>query len=68
MQDCKPVSPLPVNFKLSSNMILINDEERMEMYRVLYASVVESLIFTIICTRPDIAHVMEVATSRTKYI
>ncbi|PON80582.1 hypothetical protein PanWU01x14_001380, partial [Parasponia andersonii] len=55
-QDCKSIStPLPVNFKLSSGMCPSNEAERMEMSRVPYASVVGSLIFTMICTRSDIA-------------
>ena len=56
MQDCKSVStPLLNNFKLSSSMSHSNDEEKMGMSRVPYASVVGSLIFSMICTRPDIA-------------
>ncbi|KAH9755120.1 hypothetical protein KPL71_015668 [Citrus sinensis] len=56
MHDCKPIStPLPVNFKLSSNMCPSNEAERKEMSRVPYASAVGSLMFTMICTRPDIA-------------
>lgn len=56
MQDCKPIStPLPVNFKLSSSMSPSNEAERKEMSRVPYASAVGSLMFAMICTRPDIA-------------
>ncbi|KAL3834104.1 hypothetical protein ACJIZ3_008840 [Penstemon smallii] len=56
MQDCKPIStPLPINFKLSSSMSPSNEAERMEMSRVPYASVVGSLMFAMVCTRPDIA-------------
>ncbi|KAH9698769.1 hypothetical protein KPL71_024127 [Citrus sinensis] len=56
MQDCKSIStPLPVNFKLSSSMCPSNEAERKEMSRVLYASAVGSLMFAMICTRPDIA-------------
>ena len=60
MQDSKPIStPLPVNFKLSSSMSPSNETERMEMSRVPYASIVGSLMFAMICTRPDIAQAME---------
>ncbi|KAL3846133.1 hypothetical protein ACJIZ3_003536 [Penstemon smallii] len=56
MQDCKPIStPLPINFKLSSSMSPSNEAERMEMSRVPYASAVGSLMFAMVCTRPDIA-------------
>ncbi|KAH9659037.1 Integrase catalytic domain-containing protein [Citrus sinensis] len=56
MQDCKSIStPLPVNFKLSSSMCPSNEVERKEMSRVPYASAVGSLMFAMICTRPDIA-------------
>ncbi|KAH9746316.1 hypothetical protein KPL70_004379 [Citrus sinensis] len=59
MQDCKSISTLlPVNFKLSSSMCPSNEVERNEMSRVLYASAVESLMFAMICTRPDIAQVV----------
>ena len=40
-----------------------NEAERMEMSRVPYASAVRSLMFAMICTRPNIAQVMG-ATSR----
>ncbi|KAE8708762.1 AWPM-19-like family protein [Hibiscus syriacus] len=56
MQDCKLISTiLPINFKLSSSMSTSSEKERMEMSRVPYASTVGSLMFTMICIRPDIA-------------
>ncbi|KAE8720272.1 NAC domain-containing protein 2-like [Hibiscus syriacus] len=63
MQDCKPISiPLPINFKLSTSMSHSSEEERMKMSRVPYASVMGSLIFTMICTRPDIAQAVGVVS------
>ncbi|GJX34540.1 retrovirus-related pol polyprotein from transposon TNT 1-94 [Tanacetum coccineum] len=61
MQDCKPIStPFPTNIKLSSKMSPRSEKERMEISRVPYASAVGSLIFAMICTRPDIAHAVGV--------
>ncbi|GKA31045.1 gag-pol polyprotein, partial [Tanacetum coccineum] len=63
MQDCKSIStPFPTDVKLSSKMSLSSEKERMEMSRVPYASAVGSLMFAIICTRPDIAHAVGVAS------
>ncbi|KAH9687275.1 hypothetical protein KPL70_014703 [Citrus sinensis] len=63
MQDCKSIStPLPVNFKLSSSMCPSNEAERKEMSRVPYASAVGSLMFAMICTRPDIAQAVGVVS------
>ncbi|GKE00681.1 hypothetical protein Tco_1388664 [Tanacetum coccineum] len=61
MQDYKPIStPFPTDVKLSSKMSPSSEKERMEMSRVPYASVVGSLMFAMICTRPDIAHAVGV--------
>ena len=63
MQDCKSIStPLPVCFKLSSSMSPSNEEGRMEMSQVPYASVVGSLMFVMIYTRPDTAHAVGVVS------
>ncbi|KAE8660160.1 acyl-CoA dehydrogenase family member 10-like [Hibiscus syriacus] len=63
MQDCKPIyTPLSINFKLSSSMSPNSKEERMEMSQVSYASVVGSLMFAMICTRPDIAQAVGVVS------
>ncbi|GKB77547.1 hypothetical protein Tco_0944442 [Tanacetum coccineum] len=63
MQDCKPIStPFPTNVKLSSKMSSSSKKERMEMSRVSYASAVGSLMFMMICTRPDIAHAVGVVS------
>ena len=57
---CKPVSTtLLVNFKLSSSMYSSNEVKRKKISRVSYASAVGSLMFAMICTRPDIAQAVE---------
>ncbi|GJT82694.1 retrovirus-related pol polyprotein from transposon TNT 1-94 [Tanacetum coccineum] len=63
MQDCKPIStPFATNIKLSSKMSPSSEKERMEMSRVPYASAVGSLMFAMICTRPDIVHAVGVVS------
>ncbi|GJY11344.1 retrovirus-related pol polyprotein from transposon TNT 1-94 [Tanacetum coccineum] len=63
MQDCKPISTLfTTDVKLSFKMSPSSEKERMEMSRVPYASAVGSLMFAMICTRPDIAHAVGVVS------
>ena len=55
--EAKPVtSPLAPHFKLSIKQRPTTDKEKQEMERVPYASVVGSLMYAMVCTRPDIAH------------
>ena len=49
---------LSTHFKLSYNQSPSNEEENKDMDRVPYASVVESLMYDMVCTRPDLAHVV----------
>ncbi|GJR14203.1 retrovirus-related pol polyprotein from transposon TNT 1-94 [Tanacetum coccineum] len=63
MQDCMPIStPFPTDVKLSPKMSPSIEKERMEMSRVSYALAVGSLIFAMICTRPNIAHLVGVVS------
>ncbi|KAL5826503.1 hypothetical protein ACOSQ3_018353 [Xanthoceras sorbifolium] len=56
MQDAKPVStPLGVHFRLSKEQSLKTEEEHTHMAKVPYASAIGSLIYAMVCTRPDIA-------------
>ncbi|RDX83005.1 hypothetical protein CR513_36131, partial [Mucuna pruriens] len=51
-------TPLAAHFKLSSGHSPSNEAEKTNMSRVPYASVVGSLMYAMVCTRPDIAHVV----------
>ena len=56
MQNCKP-SDIPVakGDKFSLSQCPKNDFEEKEMQKIPYASVVGSLMYAQVCTRPDIA-------------
>ena len=63
MQNEKPVSiPLVFHFKLSKEMCPKTQEEMHYMSKVPYASTVGSLIYEMVCTRPDIAHAVGVVS------
>ncbi|RDY10304.1 hypothetical protein CR513_05197, partial [Mucuna pruriens] len=67
MENAKAVStPLAAHFKLSSGHSPSNEAEKTNMSRVPYASAVGSLMYAMVCTRPDIAHV--VGTNVVKWI
>ena len=48
--------PIPVGVKLSVEQCPKTQEEEEDMSRVPYASVVGSLMYTMVCTRPNITH------------
>jgi transposase InsO family protein len=48
-------SPLPMNCKLNSEQCPKTEKDKAEMRRVPYASAVGSLMYAMVCTRPDIA-------------
>ncbi|KAH9307354.1 hypothetical protein KI387_035265, partial [Taxus chinensis] len=57
MQDAKPVgTPLASHFKLSKEQCPKTEQERNQMSKVPYSSAVGSLMYVMVCTRPDIAH------------
>ncbi|MCO5569013.1 hypothetical protein L7F22_022719 [Adiantum nelumboides] len=63
MEGGKALSPpLPSYVKLSLSDCPKSDEEKAKMAKVPYSSVVGSLMYSIICTRPDIAYAMEVVS------
>jgi len=57
MAEVRPVTtPLAGHFKLSSDQCPNSQEEEDEMSQVPYASAVRSLMYAMICTRPDLAY------------
>ena len=60
MNETKPVStPLGSHFKLSKEQSPNTEEERDHMSKVPYASAIGSLMYAMVCTRPDIAHAVK---------
>ncbi|RVW31691.1 Retrovirus-related Pol polyprotein from transposon TNT 1-94 [Vitis vinifera] len=63
MNEAKPVStPLGSHFKLSKKQSPKTEEERDHMSKVPYASAIGSLMYAMVCTRPDIAHAVGVVS------
>ncbi|RVW86573.1 Retrovirus-related Pol polyprotein from transposon TNT 1-94 [Vitis vinifera] len=63
MNEAKPVStPLGSHFKLSKEQSSKTDEERDHMNKVPYALAIDSFMYAMVCTRPDIAHAMGVVS------
>ena len=63
MKNKKPVStPLASHFKLTKEMYPKTHEEIKYMSSVPYSSAVGSLMYVMVCTRPNIAHVVGVVS------
>ena len=63
MNETKPVStPLGSHFRLSKKHSPKIKEERNHMSKVPYASAIGNLMYAMVCTRADIAHVVGVVS------
>ena len=63
MKDAKSIStPLAGYLKLSKKMCPTTMEENEKMAKVPYSSAVGSLMYAMVCTRPDIAHAVSVVS------
>ena len=63
MNKAKPVStPLGSHFKLSKEQSPKTEEEMDYMSKISYASTIGSLMYAMVCTRPNIAHAVGVVS------
>lgn len=63
MQNAKPVStPLAAHFRLSSTLSPKTPDEIDYMSRVPYSSAVGSLMYAMVCTRPDLAYAVSMVS------
>ena len=63
MDNAKVVStPLPIHLKLTKEMYPKTLGEEAKMSKVPYASHVGSLMYVMVCTRPNISHVVGVVS------
>ncbi|GKV31446.1 hypothetical protein SLEP1_g40131 [Rubroshorea leprosula] len=63
LHEAKAVTtPLGAHFKLSSNLSPETEEEKKFMAHVPYASAIGSLMYAMVCTRPDISHAVSVVS------
>ena len=63
MHDANLVNtPLAIHFKLTKEMCPKTQEEIDYMSKVPYSSAVGSLMYAMVCTRPDIAHAIGVVS------
>ena len=67
MSNTKPViTPLSQQFKLSKNQAPRTHEEQKYMESIPYANVVGSLMYSMVCTRPDIAYAVSLVSRFTE--
>lgn len=63
MDKAKPVgTPLAGHFKLSSSQSPSSEKKKSEMEKIPYSSAVGSLMYAMVCTRPDLAHAVGVVS------
>ena len=61
MKNSKPTStPLAGHFKLSKRLCPSTEKEKGEISVIPYSSTVGTVMYAMMCTRPDISHAVEV--------
>ncbi|PHT82172.1 hypothetical protein T459_15187 [Capsicum annuum] len=68
MKDTKPVSTLlAAHFKLSATQSPQSEEEEIYMAQIPYSSPVGSIMYAMVCTRPDISQAVSVVSRYMAY-
>ena len=63
MHDCKPTdTPIERNLSLSLDMCPKSPEEKEQMSKVPYSSAMGSLMYAMMCIRPDICYAVGLAS------
>ncbi|XP_062080657.1 secreted RxLR effector protein 161-like [Humulus lupulus] len=63
MRESKPVTtPLAPHFKLSREQAPKTEDDKEDMDKIPYASCVGSLMYSMVCTRPDLAYALSVVS------
>lgn len=63
MQNAKPVStPVSGHFRLSSRLSPQTNDEIDQMSKFPYSSVFGSLMYAMVCSRPDLSHALSVVS------
>ena len=63
MGEAKKVqTPLAPHFKLSSSLCPTTEMEKEEMLKIPYASAVGSLMYSMVCTRPDLTYAVSLVS------
>ena len=66
MKHAKPVStPFGSHFKLGKRSCSLSKKEKGDITSTIYSLAVESLMYAMVCTRPDIAHAVGVISRFT---
>ena len=63
MNDCKPMdTPVERNLSLNLDMCTKSIKEKEQISKVPYSSVIQSLMYATMCTRPDICYVVRLVS------
>lgn len=63
MEDSKSVNtPIAAHFKLSEDQSPTSEKEKREVQKTEYANMLGSLMYSMVCTRPDMAYALSIVS------